>query len=179
MSADITRGVPTNDPGLEALEALRTFAHAYQESSRQLAEWMSLPHTDGAGLGEVVWAERRGAPLSPARLCERIGLTSGATSALIGRLEQRELVGRHRESTDRRVVTLRATEQALTRLGPFLQSASERLRSAMSGADPDALREVARTARTLALALPRSHDVDSGSQGMRRLDSPPRDHPRD
>lgn len=161
MSTGAEHGLPTADPGLEALEALRAFAYAYQESSRQLAEWMSLPHADGAGLGEVAWAERQGTPLSPARLSERLGLTSGATSVLIGRLEQRDLVRRSRESTDRRVVTLRATEHALDRLQPFLQSASERLRHAMSGADTDALRQVAQTARALALALPRSQDSEA------------------
>lgn len=102
---------------------LRTFAANYTEITRGFADWLGLPARDAAALTEILYAEDAGAPLSPARLAERIGLTSGATTTLINRLEGAGYVLRTRESTDRRIVTLRynpaAREAGRSFFGPF------------------------------------------------------------
>lgn len=58
---------------------------------------------------EILAAEERGLPLTPARLAERIALTTGATSTLLNRLETSGHIVRTREHSDRRVVTLHVT----------------------------------------------------------------------
>jgi DNA-binding MarR family transcriptional regulator len=65
--------------------------------------------TDAAAIVQIIEAEDRGQPLTPARLAERIALTSGATSILLNRLAEGGHVRRTREHTDRRVVTLHST----------------------------------------------------------------------
>ena len=90
------------------LLGLRSFAGAYAELTRSFAAWLGLHATDARALVEILTAEDGGVPLSPARLAERVGLSSGATATLVNRLEAAGYVVRSREHADRRVVTLRA-----------------------------------------------------------------------
>ncbi|MEU3622919.1 MarR family transcriptional regulator [Amycolatopsis coloradensis] len=105
------------------LDGLRSFGANYTEFTRRFANWLGLHATDAAALVEILYAEDTGSPLSPARLGERVSLTSGATTNLLNRLENLGYVVRTRESTDRRVVTLRSgpdiQEPAREFFGPF------------------------------------------------------------
>src|SRR5262245_31842329 len=56
---------------------------------------------------------------SPTELAEHTGLSSGATTAMIDRLEKAGLIERHRHPKDRRGITLVLTKQAMRKL-PFL-----------------------------------------------------------
>ena len=141
-----------------ALQALRLYAVRYQESAHLLARFMNLPTTDGTALGEVIWAEREGSPLTPAALSQRVGLTSGATTALINRLEDRGFVTRSRESRDRRTVTLRATEAAHERIEPFLRRSSAALEAALADYDSETLTVVTDFLVRFAAVLPAASD---------------------
>ncbi|MEV7548756.1 helix-turn-helix domain-containing protein [Amycolatopsis sp. NPDC089917] len=105
------------------LDGLRGFGANYTEFTRRFANWLGLHSTDAAALVEILYAEDTGSPLSPARLGDRIALTSGATTNLLNRLENLGYVVRTRESADRRKVTLRSGPdiQGLARefFGPF------------------------------------------------------------
>ncbi|MFJ8911721.1 MarR family winged helix-turn-helix transcriptional regulator [Amycolatopsis sp. NPDC102389] len=90
------------------LDGLRSFGANYTEFTRRFADWLGLHATDAAALVEILYAEDTGSPLSPARLGERIALTSGATTNLLNRLENLGYVVRTRENADRRMVTLRS-----------------------------------------------------------------------
>lgn len=92
------------------MEALRAYGLNFNEFSHRFADWLDMHSTDATALLEISSAEQRGQPLSPARLAERISLSSGATTALLNRLEQAGHIERTREHADRRVVTVRATE---------------------------------------------------------------------
>lgn len=141
-------------PRKRLLEALRQYALSYQNSAHQLARWLDLPTTDGTALGEIMWAESEGSPLSPSRLSSRIGLTSGATNALVNRLEQQCLVTRSRESGDRRIVTLRATVQARERAAPFLSASDLALDTALREHDDPTLEAVTAVVTRFAAVLP-------------------------
>jgi DNA-binding MarR family transcriptional regulator len=141
-------------PRQHLLEALRHYALSYQESTRQLARRMDLPTVDGTALGEILWAEHEGAALSPGRLSTRVGLTSGATNALINRLEAQGLVSRSRESDDRRVVTLRTTEVARQRAAVFLDPSAAALEGALDQYDDVTLETVGTMLGQLAAVLP-------------------------
>ncbi|WP_282797380.1 MarR family transcriptional regulator [Streptomyces sp. CC224B] len=94
------------------LEGLRIYGADYADMRRLFARWLDLHATDAAALIEVANCELREDLLTPARLSERIQLSPNATSALLNRMEQTGHILRTREHTDRRVVTLRAGEQA-------------------------------------------------------------------
>lgn len=71
---------------------VHSFAHA-----------QGLHATDVQALGAILDAD---VPLTPGRLREHLGLTSGAVTACLDRLERAGHVRRARESSDRRVVHL-------------------------------------------------------------------------
>ncbi|MEV7933701.1 MarR family transcriptional regulator [Curtobacterium sp. NPDC089185] len=144
------------DPRTDVLEALRSYAIRYQESAHHLAAFLDLPMNDGAALGEILWAENEGNPLSAARLHWRIGMTSGATNALIKRLEARGLVTRTRESEDRRIVTLRATDDARLQTAPFLHASADDLQGALASYSDTELATHAAFLRHFASVLPQS-----------------------
>lgn len=65
-----------------------------------------LHHTDVQALSHVMLAQDRGAPMTAGALAERLGLTSGAITALVDRLERAGHVSRVRDDADRRKVLL-------------------------------------------------------------------------
>ncbi|GAA2313794.1 MarR family winged helix-turn-helix transcriptional regulator [Streptomyces kunmingensis] len=77
-------------------------------------------------------------PLTPSALRHRLGLTSGAVSACVDRLERAGHVNRVRESADRRVVHLHYVPGAQARarqyFGP-LAGATDRVRSGYSDSE--------------------------------------------
>jgi len=91
----------------EIVDLLRTYSLEAQRVGHAFAQRHGLHPTDLQALIAVMHAEGDGDPLTPGRLGERIGLSSGATTAAIDRLERTGHLRRVRESADRRVVHLR------------------------------------------------------------------------
>lgn len=123
------------------MEEMRGYGATFTEFSRRFAAWLDLHYTDAVALLEISAAEQRGVPLSPARLSERISLSSGATTALINRLERAHHVVRTREHSDRRVVTLHATDHVGDLAGEYFGPLAERLDEMMARYSPDVLRQ--------------------------------------
>ncbi|WP_018657794.1 MarR family winged helix-turn-helix transcriptional regulator [Actinomadura flavalba] len=121
------------------MEALRAYGGTYAEFSRRFAAWLGLHSTDAVALVELLTAEERGTPLSPARLSERISLSSGATTALLNRLEQAGHIVRSREHTDRRVVTLRSSAEVQALAEEFFDPLADRLDAMMAQYPPELL----------------------------------------
>jgi DNA-binding MarR family transcriptional regulator len=126
-------------PQVEVLEALQEWAVTFAELNQQMSSWLGLPTTDANALGQVLWAASSGDPLSPARLGQRIGMTSGSVTVLVDRLEAAGLLERSREHTDRRRVTLRPTPAAQERARAFLQVSSVEITAALQESSPDEL----------------------------------------
>lgn len=86
---------------------------------------------------EITAAEEKGTPLSPARLGERISLTSGATTALLNRLEKAGHIVRTRENADRRVVTLHSSAHVQDLADEFFGPLAVRLDAMMRSTRPN------------------------------------------
>jgi DNA-binding MarR family transcriptional regulator len=97
----------------EIVNQLRSYSIEAQHVGHAFAQRHGLHPTDLQALIAVMHAEGRGDPLTPGRLGEAIGLSSGATTAAIDRLERAGHLRRSRESTDRRVVHLRYGEPGM------------------------------------------------------------------
>lgn len=135
----------------EVIEGLRELAAAQSELGRVFARSMRMHGTDAVAIVEIINAEGRGRPLTPARLAERIGLTTGATSILLNRLEEAGHVVRTREHTDRRVVTLRSTPGIHAAATEFYEPLSRLLGAVLSdysAADLDRTGSLVRHLRT-------------------------------
>lgn len=123
------------------LEKLRIFGADYTEITRRFAASLGLHSTDAAALVEIFYAEDRGVPLSPARLSERISLTSGATATLLNRLENAGHIVRSREHADRRIVTLHSGPNIRRPAEAFFQPLADHLDAMLSEYPPERLRE--------------------------------------
>ena len=93
----------------EVIDGLRAFAAADAELGREFARSRLMHASDAAAIVEILTAETHGQVLTPARLAKRIGLTAGATSTLLNRLESAGHVIRTRDHPDRRIVGLHST----------------------------------------------------------------------
>ncbi|MFC8225739.1 MarR family winged helix-turn-helix transcriptional regulator [Streptomyces sp. NPDC057287] len=118
------------------MESLRIYGGHYAELSRRFATWLGLHSTDAIAVLEIAAAEERGTPLSPARLSERISLSTGATTALLNRLEAAGHITRAREHSDRRIVTLRSGGHIQERADEFFGPLARRLDTAMAHYPP-------------------------------------------
>ncbi|MGW2483432.1 MarR family winged helix-turn-helix transcriptional regulator [Streptomyces sp. NPDC001571] len=123
------------------MESLRVYGGHYTEFGRRFAAWLGLHSTDATAVLEIAAAEERGTPLSPARLSERISLSTGATTALLNRLEAAGHITRAREHSDRRVVTLRSGGHIQERADEFFGPLAHRMDTAMSHYPPRLLEQ--------------------------------------
>ncbi|GAA1158240.1 DNA-binding MarR family transcriptional regulator [Kitasatospora gansuensis] len=121
------------------IEGMRSYGGHYAELGRRFAAWLGLHSTDAVAVLEIAAAEERGTPLSPARLSERISLSSGATTALLNRLEAAGHIVRSREHTDRRVITLRSGAHIQERAEEFFGPPARELDTAMAQYPPELL----------------------------------------
>lgn len=135
---------PWAEDQVAAMHRLRDWAVTFMELNHHLSSWMALPVSDANALGQVIWAEVADAPLSPASLARRIGMTSGATSILLDRLETAGHVERHRESADRRRITLRATATARAESQRFLAFAGTEIAATVQETPDEDLEAVVR-----------------------------------
>ncbi|GJF32741.1 hypothetical protein KNE206_54410 [Kitasatospora sp. NE20-6] len=122
-------------------ESLRVYGGHHAELGRRFAAWLGLHSTDATAVLEIAAAEERGAPLSPARLSERISLSTGATTALLNRLEAAGHITRAREHSDRRIVTLRSGGHIHERADEFFGPLAHRLDTAMAHYPPQLLEQ--------------------------------------
>ncbi|WP_345413607.1 helix-turn-helix domain-containing protein [Pseudonocardia xishanensis] len=100
---------PLRDELIRLLQAYAT------ESARLAGEFSAangLHTTDLHALIAVLNADGRGEPLTAGRLGAHLGLSSGATTALVDRMERHGYVQRVRDTVDRRRVVLTYGEEA-------------------------------------------------------------------
>lgn len=121
--SDITTSGSAEPAGelVELLSAMREWAAGNDELHHHLGVRMRLPHTDADAFSQIVWAAEAGDPLSPSALSRRIGITSGATTALLRRLEGRALIERLRDQDDGRRVSLHPTPKGRDLLLAFVE----------------------------------------------------------
>jgi DNA-binding MarR family transcriptional regulator len=103
------------------LSALKSYSMAQKEYGRVFARSREMHPTDAAAIVEILTAEHRGSPLTPARLAERISLSPAATSTLLNRLEEAGDIVRRRGHKDRRVVTLHGTSRVQEKADSFYE----------------------------------------------------------
>lgn len=121
---------PPSEPADARAELLRLLQRYVVEAVR-LGRTFAVRHhmhpTDWSALLAVIQGDRVGRPLTPGELGQRLGISSGATTAVVDRLERAGHVRRVRDDRDRRRLTLHRAESATA----LLQTFSEPLDAAM------------------------------------------------
>ncbi len=121
------------------VELLQAYADETTRTGQAFAERHGLHRTDVAALLAVARADRAGEPLTAGHLGADLGLSSGATTAAVDRLERLGHVRRRRDDVDRRRVTLHLDE-AGDRLGRrWFGPLGGRLDAVLRDYDPDQL----------------------------------------
>jgi DNA-binding MarR family transcriptional regulator len=147
----------------ELVLLLREYAGEAERLGQVFAERHAMHRTDLYALLAVMQADRGGAPLTPGRLGEHLGLSSGATTAVIDRLERAEHVRRGRDGRDRRRVTLHLGDAAAAIGAAFFGPLGVRMDdmlAAYSAVELDAVRRFLR--ETNAMMRAHRHDVTAG-----------------
>jgi MarR family transcriptional regulator, organic hydroperoxide resistance regulator len=135
------------------LEALRNHGTAFSALARQFGVSAGLHITDATALVEILNAEDRGAPLTQAGLGHLVGLTTGATSSLLNRLEGAGHIRRQRDDTDRRVVHLHATTGVDAMVDRFFAPVVDRLAAVMDTYPPEVLTQFEHFVTDVAAAM--------------------------
>ena len=115
------------DVRAELVRLLQRYVVEAVRLGRVFAEKHHLHPTDWAALLAVIQGDRVGRPLTPGELGQCLGISSGATTAVLDRLERAGHVRRVRDDRDRRRLTLHRAESATALLHTF----SEPLDAAM------------------------------------------------
>jgi DNA-binding MarR family transcriptional regulator len=139
------------------VELMQSYSVEAQHVGHAFAQRHGLHPTDLQALIAVMHAEGRGEPLTPGRLGEAIGLSSGATTAAIDRLERAGHLRRTRESADRRVVHLRYGEPGMALAIEFFGPLGRRSDEVMSRFTDAELATVRRFLDGMTAALAAHH----------------------
>ncbi|MFJ4470917.1 MarR family winged helix-turn-helix transcriptional regulator [Streptomyces sp. NPDC089424] len=117
------------DVDLQALAvALRRMHGEIGRVVQRFAGERGLHTTDVQALAAILDADE---PMTPGRLRESLGLTSGAVTACLDRLERAGHIRRVRESSDRRVVHLYYVQDARAAAHTHFRPLADATRSAM------------------------------------------------
>jgi DNA-binding MarR family transcriptional regulator len=112
-----------------------------------------LGHIDLEALLHVMQAEQRGDPVTSGRLGELLGVTSGAATGVIDRLERAGHVRRSRDDADRRRVLVHYSEAARAVAGQFFGPLGRLSATVMDQFDDAELRTVQRFLADMSVAM--------------------------
>ena len=128
----------------ELVQLLQEYAGEAERLGQVFADRHHMHPTDLHALLAVMRADQAGVPLTPGRLGEHLGLSSGATTAVIDRLERAEHVRRSRDDRDRRRVTLHYGDAASALGRAFFGPLGARMDEMLAGYDTRELDAVRR-----------------------------------
>jgi DNA-binding MarR family transcriptional regulator len=124
----------------ELVRLLQRYVVEAVRLGRDFAVRHHMHPTDWAALLAVIQGDRAGRPLTPGELGQRLGISSGATTAVVDRLERAGHVRRRRDDHDRRRLTLHRAESATALLRTFsepLDAAMDAIIVGYAGAELD------------------------------------------
>ncbi|MFD9894628.1 MarR family winged helix-turn-helix transcriptional regulator [Amycolatopsis sp. NPDC059027] len=107
----------------------------------RIAEQMGLASSDHKALDLVSQAP---GPLTAGRIAELTGLSTGAVTGVIDRLEKAGLVRRVRDPEDRRKVLVEVVPNAMAKFAPLFESAADALERILAGFSPEERKVVER-----------------------------------
>ena len=131
--------------GHEALsEALRAFAVEVEQYIHAAGGVEAIHRTDLSALSLAMDADAEGNQLTPGELATRMSLSPSATTSMLDRLEAAGHVVRSRTSSDRRLVTVTATDKARETGYRIFAPLASAFATVMDGYTPDQLALVER-----------------------------------
>lgn len=137
---------------------LRAVIRASVEVDRELAHRLGLRPLDYAAMNHVMTS---GQPVGPVELSARLGISTGSGTELVDRLEHAGHLRRERHPSDRRRVTLHATDTAVARILGTLRPLLDDLDALADDFTPAEQDAVTRYLRAAGQRLHRYHGEDT------------------
>jgi DNA-binding MarR family transcriptional regulator len=128
----------------DLVRLLREHAVEAERLVQAFADSHHMHPTDLNALLAVMQADRAGMPLTPGRLGQQLDLSSGATTAVIDRMERAGHVRRIRDERDRRRVTLHYGDAASAVGSAYFGPLGSRMDKLLSGYSADELNVIRR-----------------------------------
>lgn len=119
--------------------AVRQFIAGVVLHNQSVAQRLGLGGSDS----QFVQLLDQHGPLTPGRLSELTGLTTGTVTGVIDRLEKAGFVGRERHSGDRRKVNVALVPAAMGRMAEHYAEHGAHLNAVLARRGPDELRVIA------------------------------------
>lgn len=141
--------------GDDGARALLVLLRALTDGTRRLSDAFAKElelHPSDLRAAELIgqhWHQ----PLRMGELGALLGLSSGAITGTVDRLERRGLVERQRDGEDRRRTYLRLTPEGEAAAVDFYRASAARLQEAVAGFDPDERDVIARFLAEAAAAV--------------------------
>lgn len=146
--------------GRELIDAMREYQNAWDRYRQVLCEGLGINRTDARCLDML---ELHGEQTA-GELASRIGISSGAMTGVLDRLEKRGYARRIHDTNDRRRIQVAITEKAYADTARYWGPPAKRLDQAISTLNDDELALLARFNRETAGALfPRAEDTGAES----------------
>ncbi|HEY1572168.1 MAG TPA: MarR family transcriptional regulator [Pseudonocardiaceae bacterium] len=159
------RQAPRRDVVIERFAQLgRQLSQATVFFHEQIAEHVGLSATDHKCLDLAVQAER---PLTAGQIAELSGLSTGAVTGVIDRLERAGFVRRVRDPHDRRKVLVEVSKGSLARYGNTYDGLKSALDSALAGYTDDQLDAIERFVTTMVRTLRGEAEKLAAGRAMR------------
>jgi len=151
--------VPQPDEAARAMvAACRALYDAIDRLDTAAADRVGITRNDLRALNAL-----EGGPRKPRDLALALGLTTGAVTTLIDRLERRGLAERRADPDDRRGVLVVPTPQMFAALAPLFRSVADRVAELAVDYGPDEAAAAARHLRDVASAYGRALTLGDGS----------------
>jgi DNA-binding MarR family transcriptional regulator len=134
-----------------------------------IANQLQMPVTDVHAIGALL----EFGELGVGRLAELMGMTTGAATRLVDRLERAGFVVREADPQDRRKVVLRLVEHRVAEIGRYYESMGRRWQEQVAGYSEDQMRflvEFLRAGRDHALAETEALRASGRAHGSKRRD---------
>lgn len=143
-------------------EVVRLTQALVVEGTRFMAAFAALHrlhHTDAEALGRVLVAQEAGTPMTAGALAAELGLTTGAITAVVDRLERAGHLSRVRDERDRRKVLLEHSAEGRARAEEFFAPVRRRSDAVMDQFSAAELQVVSRYLAATGAAVAAQREV--------------------
>jgi DNA-binding MarR family transcriptional regulator len=130
--------------------------------AQQRHAWATRCHAQGLSMGhfQVLSALELEGPVPMSRLADLLGVALSNATGIVGRMEERGLVERTHDETDRRVVLARLTDAGRRMVGEMESSRLAKVSRVVDTMSPDEQADLLRGVRALRTAMQRSRATD-------------------
>jgi DNA-binding MarR family transcriptional regulator len=130
------------DPSTRSELLAEVAAEAPRQAAAAVRLSIAIAHQLGMPLTDIQCMGLEAGPAAPSDLAAQLGLTTGAMTKVLDRLEQSGFVARSPDPADRRRIVISADPEGFQVLTPYYAPMAEKMNRHLSGCSDDELRTI-------------------------------------